>query len=98
MMPSLGQKYSIDIEVISKPKDDYQTDEYFELDLPVAPAVMVEKEIVVEGENVSQYKVESCICRHLVQRHTIKVTYGDMMIIIKVDFYMYKLQILSREP
>jgi hypothetical protein len=65
MMPSLGQKYSVEIEVISKPKDDYQTDEYFELDLPVAPAVMVEKEIVVEGENVSQYKVESCICRYL---------------------------------
>ena len=64
-MPSLGQKYSINIEVISKPKADYQTDEYFELDLPVAPAVMVEKEIVVEGENVSQYEVESCICRHL---------------------------------
>jgi hypothetical protein len=65
MMPSLGQKYVIDIEVISKPKDDYHTDEYFELDLPVAPAVMVDKEIVIEGENVSQHEVESCICRHL---------------------------------
>jgi hypothetical protein len=65
MMPRLGEKYSIDIEVISKPKADFQNDDYFELDLPVAPAVMVAEEIVVEGENVSQYEVEACICRHL---------------------------------
>jgi hypothetical protein len=65
MMPRLGQKYPLDIEVISKPKADYHTDEYFGLDLPVAPAVMVEEEIVVEGENVSEHEVEVCICRHL---------------------------------
>ena len=40
-MPRLGQKYAIEIETISKPIADYQTDEYFELDLPTAPAVMV---------------------------------------------------------
>ena len=65
MMPGLGEKYEIDIEVISKPKADYMTDAYFELDLPVAPAVMVGDEIVVEGEDVSDYKVASVICRHL---------------------------------
>ncbi len=66
MMPRLGEKYKdIEIEVISKPIADYQNDEYFELDLPVAPAVMVGDEIVVEGSNVSQDKVEEVICRHL---------------------------------
>lgn len=65
MMPRLGEKYAIDIEVISKPKADYQTDEYFELDLPIAPAVMVGEEIVVEGADVSDHEVEACICRHL---------------------------------
>lgn len=66
MMPRLGDKYKdIEIEVISKPIAEYQTDEYFELDLPVAPAVMVGDEIVVEGSNVSQEKVESVICRRL---------------------------------
>lgn len=64
-MPRLGEKYPLDIEVISKPKADYLTDEYFELDLPVAPAVMVNEEVVVEGEDVSQHEVEACICRHL---------------------------------
>ena len=49
MMPRLGANYPIEIDVTSKPIADYQTDEYFELDLPVAPAVMVGDEIVVEG-------------------------------------------------
>jgi len=64
-MPGLGEKYEIEIETISKPKAEYMTDEYFELDLPVAPAVMVGNEIVVEGSDVSGKKVESVVCRHL---------------------------------
>ncbi|MBA3006341.1 MAG: hypothetical protein KJ900_12225 [Proteobacteria bacterium] len=65
MMPRLGAKYGITIETISKPRAEYQTDAWFELDLPVAPAVMVEDEIVVEGADVSLDAVEACICRHL---------------------------------
>jgi hypothetical protein len=66
MMPRLGEKYqSIEIEVTSKSPSQYQTDEYFELELPVAPAIMVGEEIVIEGSNISQDKVEAFICRHL---------------------------------
>jgi len=65
MMPRLGTKYDVAILVVSKPKAEYQTDEYFALDLPVAPAIMVNDEIVVEGGNVSEKEVEACICRHL---------------------------------
>jgi len=64
-MPRLGQKYAIEIETISKPIADYQTDEYFELDLPTAPAVMVAEEIVVEGSDVPDAQLEAVICRHL---------------------------------
>ena len=65
MMPRLGAKYPIEIEIVSKPKAEYLTDEYFELDLPAAPAVMVGKEIVVEGSNVAEEKIETVIRRHL---------------------------------
>jgi hypothetical protein len=58
MIPVLGQKYAIRIKVTSKPKAEYLTDKYFELDLPVAPAVMVGNEILVEGSNVDQYDIE----------------------------------------
>ena len=64
-MPRLGEKYDVKIETISKPKAEYSTDEYFELDLPVAPAVMVGEEIVVEGSDVSDEKLERVICKHL---------------------------------
>ena len=62
---SLRKKYHIDIEIIEKPKDEYMTDEYFELDLPVAPAVMVAEQIVVEGSDIAKEKLEAVICRHL---------------------------------
>ncbi len=65
MMPRLGEKYEIEIETISKPNAEYLTDEYFELDLPVAPAVMVGEEIVVEGSDVAEEKLETVICQHL---------------------------------
>ena len=65
MMPRLGQRYELEIETISKPKAEYLTDEYFELDLPVAPAVMVAEEIVVEGSDIPEDELEAVICRHL---------------------------------
>ena len=64
-MPRLGQRYELEIETISKPNAEYLTDAYFELDLPVAPAVMVGEEIVVEGSDVEEDELERIICFHL---------------------------------
>lgn len=64
-MPRLGAKYDIEMETIEKPNDEYMTDEYFELDLPMAPAVMVGEEIVIEGADVHREKLETVICNHL---------------------------------
>jgi hypothetical protein len=64
-MPRLGDKYEIEIETISKPIAEYQTDQYFELDLPTAPAVMVADVIVVEGSDVAEEKLENIIRAHL---------------------------------
>ena len=61
MVPRLGAKFDIEMVTIEKPKDEYMTDEYFELDLPVAPAVMVGDEIVVEGTDISKRKLEAAI-------------------------------------
>ena len=49
----------------SKPRAEYNTDEYFALDLPVAPAVMVGDEIITKGKDMDDYTVEAAICRHL---------------------------------
>ena len=61
----MGEKYDVEIEVTSKPKPEYMTDEYFALDLPVAPAIMVGEEIITEGKDVDDYEVEAAICRQL---------------------------------
>ena len=63
MMPRLGEKYTIEFETMSRPREEYNTDAYFELDLPVAPAVMVGDEIVVEGSDISDEKLEEIICK-----------------------------------
>jgi len=64
-MPRLGEKYDIEIETMSKPREEYNTDEYLELGLPVAPAVIVGQEIVVAGADVSEEDLEAAICKRL---------------------------------
>lgn len=65
MLPRLGGKYELEIETTSRPKAEYHTDAYYALDLPAAPAVMVEEEIVVEGKDVDEEAFEAAIRRHL---------------------------------
>jgi hypothetical protein len=64
-MLSLGEKYGVEIEMISKPREEFSSEEYAKLDLPVAPAIMVGEEIVVEKSDISEEKLESVICKHL---------------------------------
>jgi len=61
----LGEKYEIEAEIVSKPRAEYQTAEYLKLGLPPAPAAMVAEEVVVQGPNISEEKVEAAIRRHL---------------------------------
>ena len=64
-MPRLGEKYNIKIETISRPREEYSSEEYSKLGLPVAPAIMVGEEIVVERADVSDEKLEEIIWGHL---------------------------------
>lgn len=65
MIPRLGDTYEIDIDITSKPISEYLTDEYFALDLPVAPAIMVGDEIIIEGTDVDEHALETAICKAL---------------------------------
>ena len=65
MAPRLGAKYPIEIETASKPREEYTSPEYMKLNLPKAPAVMVGAEVVVEGADIAENKLEDVICRHL---------------------------------
>lgn len=65
MIPGLGERYGITVEVISKPREEYASEAYSKLGLPVAPAIMVGEEVVVEKSDVAEEKLESVIRRHL---------------------------------
>ena len=65
-MPRLGVKYpQVAVETTSQPRAAYQCDEWFEQDLPAAPAVMVADEILAEGADVDEHALECAICRRL---------------------------------
>jgi hypothetical protein len=67
MIPRLGEKYksAVEIETISKPRQEFRDIEYMKLGLPMAPAVMVGDEIIVQGCEATEEKVEAAICRQL---------------------------------
>lgn len=67
MLSRLGSRADVAVEVISKSREAYRCDDYFALDLPLAPAIMVGEEIVVEGQDIDEATVEAVIRRHLEQ-------------------------------
>jgi hypothetical protein len=65
MIPRLGEKYDIEIETVSKTREAFKSDEYRKLNLPIAPAIKVGDELVVEKADITEEKLEAAICRHL---------------------------------
>ena len=67
MFPRLVEKYksAVEIETISKPRQEFRDIEYMKLGLPMAPAVMVGDEIIVQGCEAAEEKVEAAICRQM---------------------------------
>ncbi len=61
----MGAAYPVDIEITSKPKAEYQSDQWAETDLPCAPAIMIGEEIVAEGSDVAEEKVVAEIRKQL---------------------------------
>ena len=55
----------MEIETTSRSFQEYRTEEYDKLGLPKAPAIMVGDELIVQGCDIDEEKLESAICRHL---------------------------------
>jgi hypothetical protein len=55
----------VEIKTISRPFQEYRTEEYAKLGFPKAPAIMVGDEIIVQGCDIDEDKLESAVCRHL---------------------------------
>lgn len=51
-MSRLDQKYEVEIAVTSQTREEYNSDEYAKLNLPVAPAIRIDDETVVEIKTI----------------------------------------------
>jgi len=67
MASRLGEKYGIEVEIISNPKETYQSEEYARLGLPAAPAIMIGEEVIVQGSDIGEEQLEATIRHHLAQ-------------------------------
>ncbi len=65
MASRLGAEYPVEFEITSKPKAEYQTDEWADSELPCAPAIMIGQEVVTEGSDVSDEKLVNEIRKQL---------------------------------
>lgn len=65
MLPGLEEKYDVEIETISKTRDTYRSAKYQATNMPVAPALMLADEIIVQGKPISEEDLEAVIRRHL---------------------------------
>jgi hypothetical protein len=55
----------MDVDTVSKSREEYQSEAHRTSGLPAAPAVMVEDEIAAQGPGISEEKLEEVIRRHL---------------------------------
>ncbi len=65
MLSRLDTKYEAQFVVISHPRDHYKTTAWQEENLPVAPAIMIDEEVVTAGKDIKEGILEATICRHL---------------------------------
>ena len=61
MMPRLGKKFNLPIEVVAKTRDAYQSLTYADLNLPKAPAIMLGGEVLVAGRDIGEQELEEMI-------------------------------------
>lgn len=65
MVPRLGEKYNLEIDTISNTRDYYRSTAYQATGQPVAPALLLEDERIVQGGPIGEEALEAAIQRHL---------------------------------
>lgn len=63
MLPRLGTRNDLAIEVITKTRSEYQTPDYAKIGLPKAPAIMIDNDVIVEGQSIDEKELENIIER-----------------------------------
>jgi hypothetical protein len=51
----------MEIKIVSKPRDEYKTADYAATGLPCAPAITIDGEVIVQGKDISDEKLDKII-------------------------------------
>ena len=57
----MEERQDVEIEIISKPRDAYTTADYSATGLPCAPAITIDDEVIVQGKDIKDSKLEEII-------------------------------------
>ncbi len=57
--PGLSAKYALDVETVIHSREHYRSDEWLETDLPGAPSIMIDDDVIVEGSDISEAELEN---------------------------------------
>jgi len=63
MLPRLGDLNEVDVESVSKTRAEYQDEEYRRSGLPLAPAVMLDDEVVAQGGPIDEMRLRDLIAK-----------------------------------
>jgi len=69
MLPGLGDKTGVEIETVEKSREEYRSDSYAAADLPVAPAVIIDGEVIAVQNIITQSQIERLIDNRLKVEH-----------------------------
>ncbi len=58
MAPGLSAKYQAELQTETHTREHYKSDEWLEMDLPVAPAIMLDDDVIVEGADILEEELE----------------------------------------
>jgi len=69
MLPGLGDKTGVEIETVEKSREEYRSDSYAATKLPVAPAVIIDGEVIAVQNIIAQSQIEKLIENRLKAEH-----------------------------
>ncbi len=67
MLPRLGGIEGVKIEITSLPREEYRTENYRRSELPAAPAMMIDDEVVTQGADFEEDQLKALIAGRLRQ-------------------------------
>lgn len=65
MAPSLSAKYPVTVETEIHDRNYYKSEEWLDTELPVAPAIMINDDVIVEGSDISEDELDAEILSRL---------------------------------